>query len=88
MVPKGLAAAVLAGLPLAAGMPGGAHIQNLAFAMVLASITLTALLVIGIERGVLQPFSAALFGKFPVAPPAPAQTGETADSASPSPPPA
>jgi NhaP-type Na+/H+ or K+/H+ antiporter len=44
MVPKGLAAAVLAGIPLQEGIEGGAAIQDLAFVIVLASITLTAVL--------------------------------------------
>jgi potassium/hydrogen antiporter len=45
MVPKGLAAAVLAGLPLQYGVAGGETIQALAYAVVLFSILLTALLV-------------------------------------------
>ncbi|MGA0919324.1 MAG: cation:proton antiporter [Gemmatimonadaceae bacterium] len=45
MIPKGLAAAVLAGLPLEAGVAGGATIQSLVYAIVLMSIVLTAVLV-------------------------------------------
>lgn len=45
MIPKGLAAAVLAGLPVQAGMTGGAVIQNFSFLVVLASIMVTSLMV-------------------------------------------
>lgn len=45
MVPKGLAAAVLAGLPLQYGISGGEKIQAIAYAVVLLSILLTALLI-------------------------------------------
>lgn len=44
MIPKGLAAAVLAGLPVQAGMTGGAVMQNYSFLVVLASIMVTSLL--------------------------------------------
>lgn len=46
MAPKGLAAAVLATLPLQAGIEGGELIRDLAYMVVLISIALTALLVI------------------------------------------
>jgi NhaP-type Na+/H+ or K+/H+ antiporter len=45
MAPKGLAAAVLASLPLEQKMPGGDLIQNSTYSVVLFSIILTALLV-------------------------------------------
>lgn len=45
MVPKGLAAAVLAGLPLEQGVAGGEIIQAATYAIVLVSITLTAIFV-------------------------------------------
>ncbi len=45
MVPKGLAAAVLAGLPKEAGVPGGEMIQSVAYVVVLLSIALTAILI-------------------------------------------
>lgn len=45
MVPKGLAAAVLAGLPLEAGIVGGETIQATTYAIVLVSITLAAMFV-------------------------------------------
>lgn len=46
MVPKGLAAAVLASLPLQQGVAGGEIIRDVSYMVVLVSITLTALLVI------------------------------------------
>jgi potassium/hydrogen antiporter len=45
MVPKGLAAAVLAGLPLQQGVVGGETIQGIAYVVVLLSIGLTACLI-------------------------------------------
>jgi NhaP-type Na+/H+ and K+/H+ antiporter len=68
MVPKGLAAAVLAGLPLAAGMPGGQHLQNLAYAVVLLSITVSAVMIIGLERGSTRVAVDRFFGRFPAEP--------------------
>jgi NhaP-type Na+/H+ or K+/H+ antiporter len=46
MVPKGLAAAVLASLPAQHGMPGGELIQNITYSAVLISIIFNALLYI------------------------------------------
>lgn len=45
MIPKGLAAAVLAGLPVENGVAGGEMIQAATYALVLVSIGLTAMLV-------------------------------------------
>lgn len=45
LIPKGLAAAVLAGVPLQMGIPGGETIQAATYAIVLVSITMSALLV-------------------------------------------
>jgi hypothetical protein len=45
MVPKGLAAAVLASVPLRMGLPGGETVQDFAYMVVLFSILTTALLV-------------------------------------------
>lgn len=45
MVPKGLAAAVLATIPLQAGVPGGEIIQNIVFAVILFSIVFTSIMV-------------------------------------------
>lgn len=45
MVPKGLASAVLANLPLQAGMPGGELIRDLTYAVILTSIVLTSVMI-------------------------------------------
>ena len=45
MAPKGLAAAVLATLPLEAGVVGGEIIRDVTYVVILVSITLTAVLV-------------------------------------------
>ncbi len=50
MVPKGLAAAVLASLPLQAGVQGGELIQNITYSAVLISIVINALLVFANAR--------------------------------------
>src|SRR5262249_39847710 len=42
MVPKGLVSAVLAGIPIAAGIPGAESVRDLTYMVVLVSITLTA----------------------------------------------
>lgn len=45
MIPKGLAAAILAAMPLQAGLEGGEKIQSMAYYFVLTSIVLTAIMV-------------------------------------------
>ena len=45
MIPKGLAAAILAALPVQAGLEGGDKIQAMAYYLVLTSIVLTAVMV-------------------------------------------
>lgn len=45
MVPKGLAAAVLASLPLQNALPGGEMIRDLTYAVILTSIVLTSILI-------------------------------------------
>jgi len=54
MAPKGLASAVLATLPLKYGVVGGEVIQDVAYMVVVFSITLTALLVIAYPRDFVQ----------------------------------
>lgn len=69
MLPKGLAAAVLAGLPLQAGIAGGETIQAVVYGIVLVSILLTAVLV-GVQG--VPPFStffARVMERFPEAAP-------------------
>ena len=50
MIPKGLAAAVLAGLPIQYGMVEGPDIQAITYHVVLASIITTSVLIPLIER--------------------------------------
>lgn len=70
LVPKGLAAAVLAGLPAQLGVPGSGAIQGTVYAAIFFSILGCAVLVFAVERGLLAPFLARWYGKFPVEPPA------------------
>ncbi len=64
MVPKGLAAAVLASIPLQEGMPGGEIIQDVAYLIVLISIIGTVVLVPLIERDILGGFYRTFFASF------------------------
>ncbi|MCI0707816.1 MAG: cation:proton antiporter [Ignavibacteriae bacterium] len=50
MIPKGTAAAVLAGIPLQLSLTGGALIQNLTYGVVIFSIILTAVLIFLLEK--------------------------------------
>lgn len=50
IVPKGLAAAVLATIPVQRGIPGGEVIQNIVFAVILFSIVFTSILVPVLEK--------------------------------------
>lgn len=50
MVPKGLAAAVLASIPLQQGILGGELIMNVVYGVVLTSIVMTSLLIIFVEK--------------------------------------
>ncbi len=63
MAPKGLAAAVLATLPLKAGIEGGEMIRDLAYMVVLISIALTALLVIVLPWAPVQRTYGRMLGK-------------------------
>ena len=65
MVPKGLAAAVLAGMPLQAGVSGGDVIRDVVFAVVLISIVLTAVLVPLVDKTRLQTLYDQFFSAFP-----------------------
>jgi len=51
MTPKGLAAAVLASMPLQAGVAGGAAMQDAVYAVILFSIAATTFLTFILERG-------------------------------------
>lgn len=50
VIPRGLAAAVLASIPFQQGMDGGEIIQNTAYAIILISIIITSLLVFLIDK--------------------------------------
>lgn len=50
IVPKGLAAAVLATIPVQRGIPGGETIQNVVFAVILFSIIFTSVMVPVLEK--------------------------------------
>jgi NhaP-type Na+/H+ or K+/H+ antiporter len=50
MIPKGLAAMVLASIPLHEGIAGGELIQNLTYGVVLFSIVITSLLVLFLDK--------------------------------------
>jgi NhaP-type Na+/H+ or K+/H+ antiporter len=69
MVPKGLAAAVLAGLPLEAGIAGGEIIQSATYAIVFVSITFTAVLVTTKDYPPLRQVFDRVLAVFPVAVP-------------------
>ncbi|MDP2759082.1 MAG: cation:proton antiporter [Sideroxyarcus sp.] len=71
MAPKGLAAAVLASLPLNYGVVGGETIRDVTYMVVLVSITLTALLVIAYPAPTMQRMFACTLGKTRETPPAP-----------------
>ncbi|MCK6423892.1 MAG: cation:proton antiporter [Burkholderiaceae bacterium] len=63
MAPKGLAAAVLASLPLERGVAGGEVIRDLAYMVVVQSIALTALLVMLLPLAPVQRLYGRLLGK-------------------------
>lgn len=65
MAPKGLASAVLAGLPLAAGMAGAEEIRDATYIIVFFSIVLTAALVTVFERTTLSRHFDGLLRNFP-----------------------
>lgn len=63
MAPKGLAAAVLATLPLHNGVPGGEVIRDVSYMVVLISIALTALLVVALPWPPVTRLYARVLGK-------------------------
>jgi len=63
MAPKGLAAAVLASLPMEYGVAGGEIIRDVTFMVVLSSISLTALLVMAYPATTTQKLYAGALGK-------------------------
>lgn len=63
LAPKGLAAAVLAALPLQYGVTGGEVIRDTTYMVVLVSITLTAILVMAYPSRYTQRFYAMIMAK-------------------------
>jgi len=61
MVPKGLAAAVLASIPYQQGLIGGELIQNVTYAVILFSILLTSILLFFIDKAKLMDFYGWIF---------------------------
>jgi potassium/hydrogen antiporter len=64
MIPKGLAAAVLAAIPLQAGVIGGAFIETTTYAIILFSIVICSALVILLERTPFKKVYGRIFKKF------------------------
>lgn len=64
MTPKGLAAAVLASMPLQAGVADGAAMQDAVYAVILFSIAATTFLTFILERGGLRAACAAGVSRF------------------------
>jgi NhaP-type Na+/H+ or K+/H+ antiporter len=62
MAPKGLASAVLAGLPIQAGMAGASRMQEYCYDVVLFSILFSAILSFLLKRRIISPFLDRLFG--------------------------
>ena len=75
MAPKGLAAAVLASLPLQQGLAGGDFIQNIAYSVVLFSILLTSILIFLQDKTFVGKVYQWFFASF--APDLPAQDEQT-----------
>lgn len=65
LAPKGLAAAVLAALPLQYGVIGGGAIRDTTYMVVLVSITFTALLVMVYPRPAMQELYGRALNKHP-----------------------
>ncbi len=67
LIPKGLAAAVLASLPVQMGLADGAIVQGTVYAVIFFSIVMCAILVFISERGKLDQLSLRLFKPFAAA---------------------
>ncbi|MDO9549613.1 MAG: cation:proton antiporter [Methanoregula sp.] len=68
MIPKGLAAAVLAGIPLQFGVIGGSFIETTTYAIILFSIIICSVFVILLERTGFKKIYGFFFRKFGTAP--------------------
>jgi potassium/hydrogen antiporter len=83
MVPKGLAAAALASIPLQRGIAGGDLIQSVVFAIVLFSILLTSILIFLINNTRFANMYCHIFsgfGKAPHPPPIPDKLEKSTDA--------
>ncbi len=81
MIPKGLAAAVLAGLPIERGLPYGEILRDISYAVVLMSIIMTAVMVWAMERVPLRNLFDRVYAPFAgevVPPPAPLEAAVAA----------
>jgi NhaP-type Na+/H+ or K+/H+ antiporter len=63
MIPKGLGAAVLATLPVQRGIPNGAAIQTMTFAVIMGTTVFCTLLFFLVEKRRIMGFYALFFGK-------------------------
>jgi len=82
--PRGLAAAVLAQIPVQLELPGATELAEVVALMVFLSITLVAILVFLIERGLMDPVGAIFFAMYKTdldAPDPPAEATTVADEA-------
>lgn len=66
MIPKGTAAAVLASIPLQMGLDAGMHIRDVTYAVIVASILLSAFLIFLVEKTPLARAMSLLFIGYPV----------------------
>ncbi len=71
MIPKGTAAAVLAGIPLQMGLEGGELMQNLTYGVVIYSIILTSVLIFLLEKTSFASANRWLFAGFAQSSPEP-----------------
>jgi len=69
VIPRGLAAAVLASIPFQQGVSGGETIQNIAYSIILISIVMTSLLVFLIDKSKLALLYNWLFSNLSQRPP-------------------
>jgi len=83
MVPKGLVSAVLAGIPLEAGLEGAEPIRDFAYMVILSSITITAVLIPLAPKTPLNGFYKAVFGGTPDSPAVPGDERLTGTSTEP-----
>jgi len=64
MAPKGLAAVVLASIPIQQGVPGGDIIKNITYGIIVFSIVLTSILVLVMEKTSLPNYFAKILQPF------------------------